>query len=234
LGWVLLWVIAAAAVLLVSSAAVVPNIITAGTREKEEEMIWRGKQYARAVKLYFRKFGRFPTSLDELTKKQSNIRFMRRPYKDPMNREDGKWRLIYVLPNGQLVGSVTRTNVLLQIPAPTQPPGQRPQGGIPGSVPGGAPQAGTQTGGSNVTRGTTTSLSPDGTLIGGNIIGVASKVNQRSIRVYGGGQTYREWEFIWDPTAEATAAGAARVVVAPGTGRPGLPPPPPPPPPRPR
>jgi len=28
-------------------------------REKEQELIWRGKQYVRGIKLYYRKTGRF-------------------------------------------------------------------------------------------------------------------------------------------------------------------------------
>jgi len=33
--------------------------LTEGRREKEKEMIWRGKQYTRGVKLYYRKLGGF-------------------------------------------------------------------------------------------------------------------------------------------------------------------------------
>src|SRR5256885_17117281 len=70
-------------------------------------MIWRGKQDARRVKLYFRKMGRVPTSLEDPTKpKVGSIRFMRQVYKDPMNQEDGSWRFIYVGPAGQLMGSL--------------------------------------------------------------------------------------------------------------------------------
>ena len=87
--------------------AVAPNILTQGKREKEAEMIWRGKQYARGIKLYYRKTGKFPTSMDDLTKpKLGSIRFMRQAYKDPMNPKDGEWRLIYVGPSGQLIGSL--------------------------------------------------------------------------------------------------------------------------------
>ena len=47
-------------------------------------MIWRGRQYVRGIKLYYRKTGRFPTSMDDLTKpKLGSLRFMRQAYKDP-------------------------------------------------------------------------------------------------------------------------------------------------------
>jgi len=96
-GYALLMVVFLVTLLLISVVAVAPNILTEGKREKEKEMVWRGKQYARGVKLYYRKMGRFPTSLDDLTKpKTGSLRFMRQAYKDPMNKEDGAWRLIYV------------------------------------------------------------------------------------------------------------------------------------------
>lgn len=106
-GYALLMVIFMATMLLIMAAMVAPNIKTEGQREKEKEMIWRGKQYARGIKLYYRKLGRFPTSVDDLTKpKVGSLRFMRQAYKDPMNPQDGSWRLIYVGPAGQLIGSL--------------------------------------------------------------------------------------------------------------------------------
>lgn len=226
-GYALLSIIALGAVMIVTATAVLPNILTQGTREKEAEMIWRGNQYARAVKLFYRKNGRFPTSVEDLTKKQGNVRYLRKEYKDPFNREDGKWRLIYVLPNGQLVGSLTRVNILLQVAVQSQP------GGQPGPPPAGVtPQTGT--GGAGPQRPAATgpagfgSPSPTGgTVIGGNIIGVGSKVVQQSIRVYNGAQTYREWEFLWDPARDAAVGGPGSAPnsptspIPPGGGTPG-------------
>src|SRR5437868_1834927 len=106
-GYALLLVIFMTTMLLILATMVAPNIKTEGQREEEKEMIWRGNQYARGVKLYFRKMGRFPISLDDLTKpKVGSLRFMRQAYKDPMNKEDGSWRFIYVGPAGQLIGSL--------------------------------------------------------------------------------------------------------------------------------
>lgn len=83
-----------------------PSVRTERQREKEEEMIWRGKQYVRAIKLYYRKNGKFPTSIEDLTEpKMGSLRYLRQAYKDPMNKEDGTWRLIFVGPAGQLIGS---------------------------------------------------------------------------------------------------------------------------------
>ena len=120
-GYALLMVVFLVTVLLISAIAVAPNILTEGKREKEKEMIWRGKQYARGVKLYYRKMGRFPTTLDDLTKpKVGSLRFMRQTYKDPMNKEDGAWRLIYVGAAGQLIGSL-KPPQNLQLPQTTAP-----------------------------------------------------------------------------------------------------------------
>src|SRR5690348_14432811 len=106
-GYALLLVIFMATMLLMLATMAAPNIKTEGQREKEKEMIWRGQQYARGIKLYYRKLGRFPTSIDDLTKpKVGSLRFMRQAYKDPMNAQDGSWRLIYVGPAGQLIGSL--------------------------------------------------------------------------------------------------------------------------------
>jgi len=98
-----------ATLLLIGAASVAPNLATEGRREKEKEMIWRGKQYVRGIRLYYQKTHRFPAQLDDLYTPKTGIRFMRQPYKDPMNSVDGSWRLIYVAPNGQLIGSL-RTN----------------------------------------------------------------------------------------------------------------------------
>ena len=106
-GYALLLVVFMTTLLLLATMVAAPSVRTERKREQEEEMIWRGKQYVRAIKLYYRKNGRFPTSLDDLTKpKTGSLRFLRQAYKDPMNKADGSWRLIYVGPAGQLIGSL--------------------------------------------------------------------------------------------------------------------------------
>src|SRR5881396_2960518 len=133
-GYALLVAIFLVTALLLLTMRVAPNILTEGRREQEKEMIWRGKQYARGVKLYYRKMGRFPTSLDDLTKpKLGSLRFMRQAYKDPMNKEDGAWRLIYVGPAGQLIGSLKpRPNLQLPQAGGTATPANA-LGGQPGA-----------------------------------------------------------------------------------------------------
>ena len=165
-GYALLLIVFLGTLLLLSTMVVAPNILTEGRREKEKEMIWRGKQYTRGIKLYYRKMGHFPTSFDDLTKpKIGSLRFMRQAYKDPMNKEDGSWRLIYVGAAGQLIGSLkphpnnlqlpqaggtgTPANALTGTTAPGQPGAQgQPLGAGQFNAGGQSGQGGTQPGGS--------------------------------------------------------------------------------------
>jgi type II secretory pathway pseudopilin PulG len=55
-------------------------------RDREEEMVHRGVQYSRAIKAFYKKFGRYPTRIEDL-ENTNNLRFLRRRYKDPMNRD---------------------------------------------------------------------------------------------------------------------------------------------------
>jgi type II secretory pathway pseudopilin PulG len=105
-GYALLLVIFLVVILTLTVTLATPNLLTQQRREKEEEMIWRGKQYARAVNLYYRKEHRFPLKLEDLYEERVGVRFLRRAYKDPMNASDGSWRLIYVAPDGRIVGSL--------------------------------------------------------------------------------------------------------------------------------
>src|SRR5580698_3207270 len=88
-GYAILLVAFMTTLLLLTAIVAAPSVRTERRREQEEEMIWRGKQYVHAIKLYYRKNGRFPTNLDDLTKpKNGSLRYLRQEYKDPMNKED--------------------------------------------------------------------------------------------------------------------------------------------------
>jgi type II secretory pathway pseudopilin PulG len=59
-------------------------------RELEEELIFRGKQYVQAIRLYqVSKPGKFPPTLEELEKEKC----LRRLYPDPMTKH-GQWNVI--------------------------------------------------------------------------------------------------------------------------------------------
>jgi type II secretory pathway pseudopilin PulG len=204
-GYTLLLVVFLVASMIILAAAAAPSILTQGRREKEAELVWRGQQYARAIGLYYRKFGKYPTKVEDLTRQTNGVRFLRQAYTDPMNKEDGSWRFIYVGPNGQLIGSLHQTSLLQTTLTgastfgggfqPPPPPGtttnQQPGTGGPGG----------QT--SPAMAGNPMESQPQplgGAVIGGNIIGVGSKIKKPSFRLYLGGDTYEQWEFIWNPT----------------------------------
>lgn len=68
----------------------VPVLQTQIQREKEEELIFRGKQYVEAVRIFQMKYpGAFPKTLEDLQKE----RCIRQLYKDPMTNL-GEWDLI--------------------------------------------------------------------------------------------------------------------------------------------
>jgi len=248
-GYALLLVVFLLALLVVGTMSVSLRVLTEGRREKEQEMVWRGKQYTRGIKLYYRKLGRFPNSMDDLVKpKIGNLRFMRQAYKDPMNKEDGTWRLIYVGPAGNLIGSLKPPSGGIQMPVPggqaggaaapsIGPLGSQPApvGGIPGpgAAPGSPAAPGTGTGATGTGAGAqgtdTTGTGADAqavptgdlpTVMGGNIIGIGSKINHSSLMVYEKAHNYRLFEFIWDPSQDAGLAAAPGAPIGTPAGAP--------------
>ena len=68
-GYVLIMLSIAVLALSIGLMVAVPVWQTLVQREKEEELIFRGKQYVEAIRLYQTKFpGRFPDSLEALSK----------------------------------------------------------------------------------------------------------------------------------------------------------------------
>jgi hypothetical protein len=94
--------------MITASTVVMMDMRTQGRRQREEDMIWRGKEFVRAVRLYYRRAGHYPQNLDDLEKGIVNVHFLRQEVlTDPMNKDgDGKWRFIYTNASGQIIGSV--------------------------------------------------------------------------------------------------------------------------------
>jgi len=86
-GYVLLAILFALTVLIIALAAAAPNAAKMAQRAKEEELIRRGEQYALAIRRFYKKFGRYPSDVDQL-ENTNNIRFLRRKYLDPMTGKD--------------------------------------------------------------------------------------------------------------------------------------------------
>lgn len=221
------------AVMAVAMTAALPAWSTLARREREAELVFRGEQYARAIMLFQRKYaGTFPPSVDVLVEQ----RFLRKKYKDPITNDD--FQPIAVGQGG--VGAQS-ANPLATGGAGRAGTGQQPARG--GGV--GTPATGSATGtgatagggagargqgGSSFTLGTTTGTGAQAGRAGGfgtagattGIMGVTSKSEEASIRIYKGADHYNQWLFI--ATQAATQAGG-RGAQTPGAGvRGGTPP----------
>jgi type II secretory pathway pseudopilin PulG len=91
-GFLLLAVMFLLAILVLSLAAAAPRIARSIQRDRDLETMHRGKQYIRAVQLYYRKFHAYPPNRDALVK-TNEIRFLRKRYIDPMTGKDD-WKPI--------------------------------------------------------------------------------------------------------------------------------------------
>ncbi len=157
------------AVLNVMVAVALPLWTQQIKREKEEELIFRGLQYAEAIRIFQERTGRYPVRLEELLEVQP--RSIRQLWKDPMT-EDGKWDLI--LEQG--------------LNAPGDPDDGRTVGG---------PGAPSQDRDSRRRRGRSTSREGETVTIG-PIAGVRSKSEEKAVKSFAGGDTYNSWLFMPD------------------------------------
>lgn len=206
----------AMSIMAIMMTVVMPVWKQAAQREKEEELIFRGQQYAHAIGLFQRKFANaFPPNFDVLVEQ----RFLRKKFKDPITNDD-----FLPLPGGAGAGA--------------------PGLGAPGSATPGAQPTGQRGGSPPATGGTTIARQPSQTQAGGSgspaqpgsalrgvsdigtpgagggttagVGGVASKSKDQSIRLYNGRSHYNEWVFVYVPQVQAPAPGA------PGTATPGV------------
>jgi type II secretory pathway pseudopilin PulG len=192
-GYAFLVLMMIVTILLISLTAALPSIYTAGQREKEEELIFRGNEYARAILFFHRQFGRFPSSVDEILKKTNGYRFLRRAYRDPMS-PNGKWRLIHANAAGMLIDSRTMPGVGRQgNQAGQTPPGATTPGmTFPGTAPPGTTPLGEQP--PQVGEGDNSIFTNQ--TQGAFIVGVASSSTKNSIRVLNDQTHYDRWEFL--------------------------------------
>jgi hypothetical protein len=86
-GYGLLTVIFLLTIMTLWMSVAVPKMTRSIQRDHELETMHRGKQYIRAVQLYYRKFHAYAPSMDALVK-TNEIRFLRKKYIDPMTGKD--------------------------------------------------------------------------------------------------------------------------------------------------
>ena len=139
-------------------------------REKEEELVFRGQQYIRAIRLFQTRNRTFPASIDMLVQG----RYLRKKYKDPITNDD-----------------------FMPIPAAGAIPGQG--GGQAGAPTPGGRGATPVTGGAGQgpTGVTGSPFSGSSGMIPGGMMGVVSKSKDESIRLYQGRNRYNEWTFLF-------------------------------------
>src|SRR3979411_3413160 len=85
-GYMLITLMLALALITIGLLTVLPEIGQQIRRDREEEMRHRGTAYMRAVQHFYKKFGRYPMRVEEL-ENTNNLRFLRKRYKDPINKD---------------------------------------------------------------------------------------------------------------------------------------------------
>jgi type II secretory pathway pseudopilin PulG len=196
LGYAMAALLVGMAILAIFLAAAMPVWRIVAKREREEELVFRGQQYARAVGLFQRKFpGAYPPSIDFLIEQ----RFLRKKYKDPMTA-DGEFQILFQGGRAGVVG----------------------QGGAAGRAGSGGGFPGQQTGGGISLSGTfndrdvSALAAASGRAGGRGMVGVVSKSTDSSLRVYNGRTVYNEWQFIYIPAPTSPTGPGG--VPAPGIG----------------
>jgi type II secretory pathway pseudopilin PulG len=91
-GYILVAVMFMLALLIIALTVAAPRIAKSIQRDREVETMHRGKQYARAVKLYYKQFNTYPPNIDALVK-TNEIRFLRKKYIDPTTGKD-EWKIV--------------------------------------------------------------------------------------------------------------------------------------------
>jgi hypothetical protein len=101
-GFALLFIFALAGIASVMLYMELPRAVFESQRAKEDLLVYRGGEYQRGLQLYYRKFRKFPQTIEEL-EKSSGQRFLRKRFVDPMTGKD-EWRIVNIV-NGQYTNS---------------------------------------------------------------------------------------------------------------------------------
>jgi type II secretory pathway pseudopilin PulG len=230
-GFLLLGLIVAIFLILLALSVAAPRVAHELRREREVEAVHRGNEYVRAIQVYYRKLGHYPTSIEQL-EKTSNIRYLRKRYVDPMTGKDD-WRLIHLGEAkttvkgffGQPLAGIASSG--LGSAAGMASPGMpgSPAGGTGSTF--GTPASGLSTGGLGTSGSGTSGLSgtpgssssstgsfgsssgQSGSGLsgeGGPIVGVGLAQTGNSIITLNEQTTYPTWEFLYDPRIEQLKA----------------------------
>jgi len=204
-GYMLLGLIVAIALILLALSVAASQVAFSLRREREAESVRRANQYVRAIQLYYRKFQRYPTTIQQL-ENTNNVRYLRRQYVDPLTGK-ADYRLIGVGQN--------KTTVKGFFGEPLQGiggPGLGAAAGMTSTGLSGASGATGSTGASSSTGlGSASGLQSTTGFSGsaGPFMGVGSSATGNSILTPNEQTTYQTWEFLYDPRVEQLKAAAA-------------------------
>ena len=208
----------------IAIAVALPTWSNVAKREKEEELIFRGFQYAEAIRVFQKNHGRLPISLEELVEREP--RSIRQLFKDPIT--GGDWGLLVqggpatgtATPQGQATGINNPPNLSQE----AQELLENPPTGVGFA---GAPGTQAQGGGNVVAippapKGESSSLQGPTTRTTGPIVGVFSASSEKGLRTFQGLDTYNQWQFRTDmlPMPVIVGDGAPPRVTAAWIGKP--------------
>jgi type II secretory pathway pseudopilin PulG len=175
-GYVLIMLLFIVTAMGIGLLVAVPIWQTQIQREREEELIFRGKQYVEAVRVFqVKKPGTFPKTLEELVEEKC----LRRPFRDPMN-PDGDWNII-LLPEGGPGGPTRRGPERTPLQKKGAPPGRRDSQGQGFAV-------------QSVLVAPKSALS---SIRNAQILGVVSSSSKKSFRIYNEQESYDKWLFFY-------------------------------------
>jgi type II secretory pathway pseudopilin PulG len=197
-GFTLVGIVVLIAIITILLAAVGPSIATIMQRDKETELIFRGKQYARAIQAFQKRYGRLPTALKELY--ESRPHTIRRLWREPICDCDD-WQVI-----------IAGTPEAVPMGQAQPPPGTGPGGRTPGPrrTPGSENQPPTTYGAMFTTTPPPDQVAPSSapptptprSIFDSNqqpigpIVGVRSKIHKKALRKWRDKEYYDEWRFI--------------------------------------
>jgi type II secretory pathway pseudopilin PulG len=222
-GFTMLAVIFLLAILTLWLAVALPKVRQNLQRDREEEAMHRGKQYIRAVQLYYRKFHTYPPSLQAL-EDTNGIRFLRKDYIDPITGKND-WQPILFGENkfptamgffGQTLTGTTMAGIgpggagvggSGGVGSGLGPNSSASGGAFGGQMFGGLSNSGSEAGssfGANGDFGTNPTSSNSNTsggqtFGGAGVIGVSIPSEKQSLLVYKQQDHYNQWEFVYDP-----------------------------------
>lgn len=177
-GYSLLILMVFISVLLIGMVIAFPVLETQSWREKEEELLFRGRQYVEAIRLYVRNNpGNFPETIKDLVES----RYLRKAFPDPMTR-DGKWHLVLAADPGVGSGSV---------PSARSREAQTPGPVLQRQGPVGVPATPT------ITRIMVVSEADLQAVDDPRIIGVVSSSPRKSFYIFEENETYDSWFFYY-------------------------------------